>query len=46
MAAAVGTVSMVIRRFTTLVAFGNNVFGDPLPQPIIKYKVFSNELAF
>src|SRR5438045_3687574 len=46
MATTVGTIGVVICRFTTLVTFGNNIFRDPLPQPVIKNKVFTNELAF
>ena len=42
----IGAVHMSICRLTTLVAFGNDLFSDPLPQPVVENKILSVEFSW
>ena len=46
MASGVPAVGMRIRGVTTLMTSGNDIFRDPLPQPVIKYKILPDEPGF
>ena len=45
MAAIVCTINMRIGRLSALMAFRNDIIRDPLTQPFIKDKVFSDEFT-
>src|SRR5436190_16653996 len=46
MAATVDTVDMCICRLPALMASSNNILCDPLSQPVIEHKIFSNEFIW
>ena len=46
MAGFIHTIDMCIAWFAALMAFGNDIFGYPFSQPVIKHKILSNEFVF
>ena len=46
MTAIIFTVGMRIGRLAALMAFGNNILCDPLPQPVVKNKILTDEFTF
>ena len=46
MAAIIFAIGMCIGGFAALVAFSNNIFGDPLTQPVVENKILTYEFCF
>ena len=46
MTAVIRAVSMIITRFSTLVALGNYIVCNSFPQTVIEHEIFTDKLTF